>query len=278
VSSGTFEVIVVDNASTDATSNLLQEIEERSANLRVVTETELGLSAARNRAINEAAAPIVAFIDDDAEAKAGWLEALIDAHAAFPTAVAVGGPIELVWSARPPSWVSPRLEEFFSGLDLGTERRTIAYPTLPFGTNMSLDASLARQVGGFDPRLGRRGTDLQSYEEIDLFARLSTVGPIVYAPEARVLHHVSAERAKPTWIARRSFANARSEIVWRDRDRYRSRLELFRLSIASAARVGLNLVRGAVAGTRKDSAGVVESFAKAAHAAGTIAGIARVTR
>ena len=125
---------------------------------------------------------MIAFIDDDAEAEAGWLEAHLDAFSSFRGAIAAGGPITLEWSSPAPDWLSPLLEEYFSGLDLGDEERLIAYPTLPFGTNMSLATDAARAVGGFDPRLGRRGTDLQSYEEIDLFNRLGRRGPIVYTP------------------------------------------------------------------------------------------------
>lgn len=278
LSNGSFEVVVVDNASTDETPLVLRDLQNQTRNLRVFTESELGLSAARNRALREAAAPIVAFIDDDAEADTGWLEALVDAHSASPDAVAVGGPIELVWSTPPPPWLSPQLEEFFSGLDLGGERRAIAYPTLPFGTNMSLAVAPAIEVGGFDLRLGRRGADLQSFEEIDLLERLAAHGTILYAPDARVFHHVNAERAKVTWIARRSFANARSAIVWQDRVRRRSRGALLRLSLASAARVCVNLVRSVAACLRRDSSGVVEALARAAHAAGTIVGLTRTVR
>src|SRR5881296_1050143 len=68
-----FEVLVVDNASTDATPAVVAECAARAKiEIRCARETELGLDAARNRGLREAAGEFVAFLDDDARARHDW--------------------------------------------------------------------------------------------------------------------------------------------------------------------------------------------------------------
>jgi glycosyltransferase involved in cell wall biosynthesis len=73
-----FEVIAVDNASTDDTQAVLDACSSRAIlNLRKVREMELGLDAARNRGLREAGGEIVAFLDDDARARSDWAESIL---------------------------------------------------------------------------------------------------------------------------------------------------------------------------------------------------------
>src|SRR5258708_39279575 len=72
-----FEVLIVDNASTDGTRALVETYQTRSPGLRYVVETQPGIAHARNRAANEALGDYLAFIDDDAWAEPNWLAELI---------------------------------------------------------------------------------------------------------------------------------------------------------------------------------------------------------
>ena len=72
------EVVVVDNASTDATPAVLEDLVRRgNGDLRVVQEPRLGLSLARNLGLAEARGEVVAYLDDDAIPRPGWLGALL---------------------------------------------------------------------------------------------------------------------------------------------------------------------------------------------------------
>src|SRR4051812_18196557 len=66
-----FDVLVVDNASTDDTAEFLRDWERPGR--RAVTEPQLGLSQARNAALEASAADVVSFLDDDALAPATWM-------------------------------------------------------------------------------------------------------------------------------------------------------------------------------------------------------------
>lgn len=88
-----WECVVVDNNSTDDTAERFAAF--RSAHpgvrLRMVRETGPGVSYARNRGLREAAAPLVAFIDDDERVNADFLRAYADFFDMHPGAVVAGG-------------------------------------------------------------------------------------------------------------------------------------------------------------------------------------------
>lgn len=97
---GSFELIVVDDASRDTTQTVLRHCQRSSARLRVLTHTEnRGPAAARNTGVAAARGDIVAFTDDDCEPEPSWLSELVGAlERAEPGVVGVGG---RVTSARP---------------------------------------------------------------------------------------------------------------------------------------------------------------------------------
>lgn len=125
-----YEILVVDNASTDATRQIV-ESRQGFPQLRYLYEPVLGLSVARNRGAVEAQAPVLAYLDDDAVASVGWLEELIGAFQDQQVAIA-GGKVTLLWppQTQPPHWISPALQETLGAYDLGEQPQLITQPGL----------------------------------------------------------------------------------------------------------------------------------------------------
>lgn len=197
------EVLVVDNASTDDTAAVARRL--AGEHVRVAFEAEVGLSAARNRALAEARAEIVAFLDDDATPRPGWLAALLAPFAA-PGVAAVGGRIALAFATPPPAWLVPELHGALSAYDLGSAPRRVRYgeATYPFGGNVAVRAADVRAVGGYSVRFGLRGTAQLQHEDIDLCYRLDAAGREVrYAPDATIDHWIAADRLVPAWFLER---------------------------------------------------------------------------
>ncbi|MGH7803004.1 MAG: glycosyltransferase family 2 protein [Candidatus Binatia bacterium] len=204
-----FEILVVDNGSSDDTRAVVERASAEHPSIRYVHEPETGLSRARNRGAAESRAPLLAYLDDDAEPVAGWLSALRAAFAETPAAI-VGGPILARFEVPPPPWLTAHLS-LLSCQDLGAERRVVDRPPYVFGANLAVRRDDLARLGGFDPSLGRLGRRLLQDEDTDLCERVLADGrSIVYEPRAGVLHWIPPERVTREYLRRRAFDTGRS--------------------------------------------------------------------
>jgi glycosyltransferase involved in cell wall biosynthesis len=218
--SALYEIIVVDNASTDNTYALVQEKSRQhpTHQIKYVLEIQLGLSHARNRGIQESSGHYIVYLDDDAIATPVWLGALLDGFERLtPSPVCIGGKVILDWEGEEPFWVSAGYRHLFSCVDHGD---AILYlNTAPstkrwlIGANIAFDkAYLLNHHLKFAAQLGRRGSDLISGEESALLnALFSMNAPIYYLPEALVYHVVLPERRSYRYIVKRLIADGRSQ-------------------------------------------------------------------
>jgi glycosyltransferase involved in cell wall biosynthesis len=214
---GQVEVLVVDNGSTDGTGGVLAAWQRDGEGRRVVEEPRVGLSHARNAALEASDREVVVFADDDALTPTGWARAHLSAYQ-DPGVGAAGGPVGLLWPGARPSWISDGLAQWYGSLEYGDEPCPFPDPHGPYGVNMSVRRAAARAVGGFDPQLGRSGSRLLSGEEPDLTRRLVAAGwAIRYVPAAGLVHAVTPERIDRRWVLRRGWAqgvtNARLEVL-----------------------------------------------------------------
>jgi glycosyltransferase involved in cell wall biosynthesis len=203
------DVLVVDNGSTDGTTEFLRGWSKPGVR-EVVSEPRLGLSHARNAALRASDADVVLFLDDDALAPTAWASHHLAAYRRADDIVEVGGPILLEWPAGRPRWASTELEHWFSALDLGTKAGPWPTPHGPYGTNMSMRRIAALDAGGFPIALGRKGKSLLSSEEAPLAERLMTTGVVYYEPAAIIVHQVTSDRLSRQWIMRRAWSQGRS--------------------------------------------------------------------
>lgn len=210
-----FEVIVVDNGSSDRTRSV---VEKRLSNpyVNYVFEPILGLSVARNTGAKIAKSEILAYLDDDAVASPAWLQVLYSAYENNSKLAIAGGKVTLIWPQniyQPPRWLSTGLAANLGAYDLGNNIVYIDHPGLtPRGLNYSIRRSFLQQIGGFDTHLGRIGTKLLSNEELQMTElALSQGWQVAYLPDALVAHNVSPERLKPSWFLNRGWWQGISE-------------------------------------------------------------------
>lgn len=211
-----FEVIVVDNNSTDNTAEVCEviQMEYDDLPLRYVVEAKQGLSHARNRGIDEARGNVLIFMDDDARADKNYLEAVLTFFMDHPSVLAAGGRIYPDWESSEPKWMSVYLRPLVSVLDMGNEVTFFRKYKYPVGANMMLHRK-ALEIGGyFNPELGRKGSGLQGGEEKDYFFRLQDKGVIIaYIPDAIVHHHVPDSRLEKQFIRRQAHQVGKSERI-----------------------------------------------------------------
>ncbi len=194
-----YEVIIVDNFSTDNTKVMACQLESQFRGIvRYIYEPKLGLSNARNRGISEAkATKLIVFLDDDAQVTQGWLQGLVAVFEQHDDAVACGGRVEPLFAQYPPpSYIEGKAYEYLGKYDLGDEITPCQW--IP-GGNCAFRKELLLEVDGFDERLGRRGSKpTLSGEETYLLKQLiqKTGGRLYYTPKAKIYHHISPERTR----------------------------------------------------------------------------------
>jgi len=202
-----YEVIVVDNDSTDGTAALVQDFCARTPTMRYVLEPRLGLSHARNRGLREARGHYVGYVDDDCKLPPEWLEVAAEV-AKDQASAAFGGPsIPFYLTERPP-WFRDR----YGTHDLGPRARALAAGEYLYGMNMFFRRSVLEALGGFDPALGMTGRRIAYGEEIAVQMRIRSEMPgevIHYDPRLYVYHLVPARKMTVSWALRSSWAAGR---------------------------------------------------------------------
>jgi glucosyl-dolichyl phosphate glucuronosyltransferase len=194
-----YEIVIVDNGSTDATPAVVQNVRDNSAEHDVgyVREERLGLHNARHAGVWAAKGDILIFTDDDATFAPGWLRAYAAAFDAHPKMVAAGGPVRASWEVPPPKWLVEFIGEAKTFGILSLMEPYDDFRLNPdgifFGVNMAIRAHVLLEVGGFNPEafgdvwLGDGETGL-NYK---LWNHKMLIG---YVPEALVYHHIPRER------------------------------------------------------------------------------------
>jgi glycosyltransferase involved in cell wall biosynthesis len=212
---GQYEVLVVDNGSSDDTPAVCAG--HAAAGVRCIVEPVAGLSRARNTGWREAQGPVVGYLDDDGQATEGWLAGALSAfHDVQPVPAWAGGPIDLDWHARPPAWLDAPLQECLGVLDLGDRPRWLAPHERLGGGNSFFPRALLAELGGFDERLGRVNNLLLSGEETQLQRRIEAHGGrLYYHPDIRMRHDVPVERVQPSFFYRRYYWGGITDAVIR---------------------------------------------------------------
>jgi glycosyltransferase involved in cell wall biosynthesis len=205
------EVVLVADGS-DAVCAAMREAFGDRPDVRIVCNDEnQGLAVSRNRGLEAAEGDVVAFMDDDAVADEGWLEALVGVYEERDVP-AVGGRMTAEWVAAEPSFlpaefywligVTPPTFGPADDADVGGEVRNT------YGGNMSFRRSVLTELGGFSPEIGgRKGDKNLQGEETELCARMqSEYGHgMYYEPEAKVAHKIFEYRTEPGWLLDRAF-------------------------------------------------------------------------
>lgn len=197
-----YEILVVDNASTDATASIVQEGFRHVPHLRYLYEPRLGLSQARNTGWQAAQGQYVAYIDDDAIADRFWLCTIIQTFETLhPCPGCITGKILPIWEIPRPGWLTDRYLLRLSVQDWSSTPRFLKSDEWIVGANMAFPRAILLASGGFSTSLGRIGKRLLCQEETELRERLEQAGHAAYYhPEILVHHRIPAHRLCPEWF------------------------------------------------------------------------------
>lgn len=147
----TYEVIPVDNNSTDETAELIEGFAKRSPIPIIYTiESRAGSAYARNTGFKQARGEIIGLIDDDIIVGRTWVREMTTAFRDSGVG-AVGGKINLEWiNGSPPHWFAP-YQEWLGVLDYGDVKRTLNYGEHINAGNYAIRKEVLFEAGGYPP-------------------------------------------------------------------------------------------------------------------------------
>jgi glycosyltransferase involved in cell wall biosynthesis len=278
-SAGDHQVLLV----VDHNPALLERARRSFSGVDVIANEERrGLSGGRNTGIRHALGDVVAFLDDDATPRAGWLARLVGPYD-NAAVVGTGGAVLPRWEHPPPAWLAPELYWIVGCTYRGLPEQTAPVRN-PIGANMSFRRVVFDRVGGFAHELARTaGAAMVSCDETELSIRVRQDRPgalIVHAPDAAVDHFVPRDRLTLSYLARRcwgeGFAKALVSRGVGRVDGLASERDYVRHTLPAAVLRGLgDTVRGDLGGSAR--AGAVVS-ALAITGAGYARGLAKTAR
>jgi GT2 family glycosyltransferase len=202
---GPWEVIVVDNNSTDDTRAVVENAARAfPVELHYHFEPHQGRSPALNRGIAAARGEIIVTTDDDVRVTPDWLNAAARGLNARDAGY-VGGPVLPIWRGRRPSWLSNRSGRHWAVialLDYGPQPREFG-ARVPLGVNMAFRRCAFDRAGVFDPDIGRKAGTLLGQEVREWCIRARTAGVRgFYVPDMVVEHVIHADRLTKSYFRR----------------------------------------------------------------------------
>jgi glucosyl-dolichyl phosphate glucuronosyltransferase len=208
-----FELIVVDNDSTDGTREVVEELIARGdGRLRYLFEARKGLSYGRNAGVACARGRIVAFTDDDVRVAPDWVRSIVRALDAHPEVAFVGGKVLPRWPADPPRWLTPLHWSPLALADFGDEPRYVDRhnPACLVGASLAVRRELFDEFGGFDPAYQHDPGAVSAVEDHEFEQRLWRAGRRgLYAPEVVITAAVQPDRLEKRYHRRWHYDHGR---------------------------------------------------------------------
>jgi glucosyl-dolichyl phosphate glucuronosyltransferase len=191
-----FEVIVVNNNSTDDTAVVIKSFAARETRVRYVFERRQGLSHGRNAGLAVARGEFILFTDDDVVVSATWVRDFYDAFLRYPDADFIGGKVLPTWEREPEAWLDATMSPL-ALQDMGTEplKVTQENPRCLIGACLGIRQSAFDKAGLFDPTTQRVGDGVGSIEDSDWELKVWRQGGWgVYVPDIVCTTEVPAQR------------------------------------------------------------------------------------
>lgn len=208
--SSSYEIIVVDNNSTDRTAEIIKRFKEEhpTYNIVLTEEKRQGLSYARNKGLAMASGKYVSYIDDDGIAREDYVSQIKQYTEQFPDDVAFGGKVLPRYEkGKAPAWMSSYIERIISIVNLGDNVK-ILKKIYPVGCNMFFKKDVLEKIGGFNTALKLRADDKY------IFLKIRETGyRVLYLPKVIVWHFIDDFRNSLAYVKKVSKLNGEAERI-----------------------------------------------------------------
>ncbi len=176
-----FEVIIVDDGSTDGTADILRQSAAADDRVRVISRSNMGIVSALNEGLEHARGDLIARMDGDDVALPMRFARQVEYLRLHPECVAVGSCVMLIDSEGEPirTMCEQQTHEEIDAAHLAGESHAISHPAVMMRTDA------VRSVGGYR-------SAYETAEDVDLFLRLAERGRVANLPEVLLMYRVHA--------------------------------------------------------------------------------------
>lgn len=210
-----FEVIIVNNNSTDNTETICKNfiVANPDFNMKYLLEQQQGASIARNTGAKQASGTLLCFMDDDAIAEKDFLKNIWAFHTANPQIGGFGGRIIPRYIPSEPKWMSHYVSSLVGNFDYSEDVTEFSANRYPLESNMVVAKKAFDEIGGFNAAIpGVKGTLRVGGEGKDFFFRLKNKGyKVFYVPNIIVHHVVEVKKLTPEYMYRVASGIGRGE-------------------------------------------------------------------
>jgi glucosyl-dolichyl phosphate glucuronosyltransferase len=205
--SDSFELIIVDNCSTDDTPQIVQRfIPDRAISFRYLRENHLGVTFARNRGAEEARYPYLAYLDDDCSIGVDWLSQIMSGFDLDEQASIVAGHIVLDYdNQRIPAWLGEKSERWLGTYNFpGSQPRLLDNPVYVCEGNMAIKRQVWKSTGGFLGMDRFSSPHVAAQEIVYLLDQVKRQGgKVAFVPGAIARHHTAIPTQR--WMLMRAY-------------------------------------------------------------------------
>lgn len=203
-----WELLVIDNASTDSTARLVRDLtgEQTKFNIRIIRENKLGAIHARLRALKEAKFTYLSYVDDDNWISSNWVKEIYNIFESYPSVGIISCPSKANLSEEPPSY----FEDFKGWLAVGKrcnkhgiiEERPMSFWTAGLSLRLEAFDSLSNLSHSFC-LAGRTGKQTYGGEDHEICLTLTLMGwKIYYSYNIYFIHDIPSYRLSISYLER----------------------------------------------------------------------------
>jgi glucosyl-dolichyl phosphate glucuronosyltransferase len=225
----TYEVLVVDNNSTDDTRKVIESfIDAGHSRLRYLFEARQGKSYALNTGLGNVRGRLHVIVDDDQILPSDWARKIVEGFRLHPRVAFIGGKILPIWQVDPPGWLTKQHWAAIGMADHGESEVIVDADNqiCLIGCAFPTDKVLA--IGGYNQELGVNSKQIGGTEDLEILQRLWRTGHKgIYLPNIAIKHKAPAGRCTKSYHRRWHTGHGAFYAAMRDEDFEKSKARLF---------------------------------------------------